>query len=75
MENPTLEDLQSPDSKILYQLLSEKIDERVESLEEFMKDTTKALADDLSNVKDDVDMIASVFGFVRNGEGKLHRPI
>ena len=71
MAKSTLDDLQSPDSKILYELLSERID----ALENTLQEDMQALAKDLSNVKNDVDTIASVYGFVRNGEGKLYRPV
>lgn len=66
----TVDDLQSGDSKILYVLLSEKI----ENLEENIRDDMQALANDLSSVKDDVNTIASVFGFIRDRDGKLYRP-
>ena len=77
MANPTIDDLQSPDSKILYELLSEKIenlDDKIESLEENMKDDMTALGNALTSTQNDVETIASVFGFKRNGDGKLHRP-
>ena len=77
MTNRTIDDLRSPDSKILYELLSEKIenlDDKIDSLEENMKDDMTALGNALTATQNDVETIASVFGFKRNGDGKLHRP-
>ncbi len=83
----TPEDL-SAENKILYDLLSAKIDQldlkidqldlKIDSVEQNMTDNLEGFAKDLSqqlqHVKDDVNTIASVYGFVRNSKGKLHRP-
>ena len=47
------------------------INERLDTVEKRLD----AVENQIAQVKDDVETIGSTFGFVRNGSGKLSRPI